>query len=268
MQAVTRKTQPRGARRREQPRVNNRQLSRRLVGTLPWLLAALLLCVVLAGVIFLPRAMDRYPIESVQVEGVKDARRQQAVQLTLSERINGENFFTISLANIYREMRALEWVADVEVRRQWPDRLVIRIDERVPVAVWNDDLLVSNAGHPFRALDKYSLQGLPALYGPAHRLDTVLEYYHSMSKVLAPAGKKIARLDVDARLTARAQLEDGIRLVVDRENFARKLRRFVELYNGVLEQDSRGLVQADLRYADGMAVQWQQPATQTGTKRS
>ena len=260
--------QPRGAQRKLQPVVDAGQLSRRLARTLPWLLASVLLCTVLVGVIFLPRMLDGYPIESVQVEGVKDPRRQQAVELSLVESLYGENFFTVSLGDIYRRARALEWVADVQVRRQWPDRVVIRIEERVPVAVWNGDLLVSNAGQTFRALEKYSLQGLPALNGPKARLATVLEYYHSMSKLLAPAGKKIARLDVNARLTARAELDDGLVLVVDRENFARKLRRFVELYDGVLASDSRGLARVDLRYADGMAVQWQQPATQTGTKRS
>ncbi|MDF1781558.1 MAG: cell division protein FtsQ/DivIB [Alcanivoracaceae bacterium] len=261
----------RGAQRKavKQPTTGNGNFSQRFASALPWLLASVLLCVVLTGVIYLPRALDGYPIRSVQVEGVKDARRQQAVQLSLVETLNDENFFTVSLSDIYRQARQLEWVADVEVRRQWPDRLVISIEERVPVAVWNEDLLVSNSGKPFRALNKYSLESLPKLFGPSERMPAVLDYYHSMSKVLAPVGRKIQRLDVDARLTARLQLDDGVKLVVDREDYAKKLRRFVNLYDDVLVSDSRGLAQVDLRYADGMAVQWREPeATQSASKRS
>jgi len=258
----------RGAQRRQTAKPVGASLSQRVARALPWLLATLLLGVVMTAVIYLPRALDGYPIRAVEVEGVKDARRQQEVQVTLSESVSDENFFSVSLGDIYRQARALEWVADVEVRRQWPDRLIIRIQERVPVAVWNDDLLVSNAGQTFRALNKYSVDALPKLFGPKDRLMTVLDYYHSMSKVLTPAGRKIARIDVDARLTARLTLDDGIAVTVDREGYARKLRRFVNLYNSVLASDSRGLARVDLRYSDGMAVQWQNNESLSATKRS
>ena len=258
----------RGARRKVAPTRQPANFSRRLASALPWVLASLLLCLVLTGVIYLPRAMDAYPIQSVKVEGVKDVRRQQEVQAALSDVVSDENFFSVSLADVYRQARALEWVADVQVRRQWPGQLVIRIDERVPVAVWNKDTLISNAGEPFKALSKYNLAGLPALHGPADRLPTVLDYYHSMSKVLTPVGRKIQRLDVDARLTARLQLDDGVKLVVDREDYARKLRRFVQLFDAVLASDSRGLARVDLRYPDGIAVQWREPDTQSASKRS
>ena len=257
----------RGAQRRQAPMQKQASFSQRFARALPWLLATLLLGVVMTAVIYLPRALDGYPIRAVEVQGVKDERRQQEVQVTLSESVSDENFFSVSLADIYRQARALEWVADVEVRRQWPDRLIIRIDERVPVAVWNDDLLVSNAGQTFSALSKYSIGTLPKLFGPGDRLMTVLDYYHSMSKVLAPVGRKIARIDVDARLTARMTLDDETMIVVDRENYARKLRRFVNLYDSILATDSRSLAKADLRYSDGMAVQWRDVSL-TATKRS
>lgn len=262
------KVKVRGAQRRMVPKVEQASFAQRFASALPWLLATLLLSAVLTGVIYLPRALDGYPIRSVEVEGVKDARRQQEVQLTLSEAVSDENFFTVSLGEVYRQARALEWVADVQVRRQWPDRLVISIDERVAVAVWNKDLLVSSAGQTFSALNKYSVEALPKLFGPKDRLMTVLDYYHSMSKVLAPVGRKISRMDIDARLTARLQLDNGVAVTVDRENYARKLRRFVKLYDGVLASDSRGLAKVDLRYSDGMAVQWQNTASLSTTKRS
>jgi cell division protein FtsQ len=259
----------RGAQRRQQPKQQSEvSLARRLSGALPWVLASMLLSVVLTGVIYLPRALDGYPVQSVTVEGVKDLRRQQSVQTALSELVSDENFFTVSLTEVYRQARALEWVEDVEVRRQWPGKLIIRIEERVPVAVWNDDVLVSNSGKQFRALSKYSVDALPHLFGPHARMLTVLDYYHSMSKVLAPIGRKIQRLDVDARLTAHLKLDDGVVIVVDREQYAKKLRRFVNVYDGILANDSRALARIDLRYVDGMAVQWLDATLKSGTERS
>jgi cell division protein FtsQ len=213
--------------------------------------------------IYLPGKLDQYPINSVGVEGVQDNRRQAEVRMALSGLVADENFFSVPLAEVFRTARALEWVADVQVRRSWPDRLVLLIEERVPVAVWNGGLLVSTSGEPFRALQQYNVDGLPHLYGPTERLSAVMDYYHSMSKVLAPVGLQIKRLDVDARLTAKLQLDNGVTLMVDRHQYARKLRRFVRMYDGVLSADERGLTRVDLRYADGMAVQWQQTSPST-----
>lgn len=265
---MMRQRQQRGAQRKPLEKPLGSTLGQRFSRALPWVLASVLLSAVLTGVIYLPRALDGYPIQAVQVEGVKDARRQQEVRFALSESVSNENFFTVSLAKVYQQARALEWVADVQVRRQWPGKLVVSIDERVPVAVWNNDVLVSNSGETFSALSKYSVGKLPHLLGPKNRMHTVLNYYHSMNKVLAPVGRKIKALNVDARLTARMQLDNGVTLVVDRENYARKLRRFVNLHDDVLVNDSRGLAQVDLRYADGMAVQWRDATLQSGTKRS
>lgn len=236
-------------------------LGQRLSQATPWLLMGLVLVGVLASLIWLPRFMDQYPIRQVKVEGVNDERRQQEIQVNLSERISGENFFSVPLGRVHEQVSTIPWVAGVSVRRQWPGTLVLSVEERTPVAVWNDALLVSSAGEPFTGLDKYSVESLPKLSGPERRLDEVMAYYHSMSKLLQQVDLGIRSMQVDARLTARLELDNGIVVVVDREAYAHKLRRFVRLYQGALGMDSRGLARVDLRYADGMAVQWREDGT-------
>lgn len=231
----------------------------RLNRALPWALTGLALMTVISGVIWLPRVMDAYPLEQVRVEGVEDERRQQQIMAVLSGLVRDENFFSVPLPRLHEEVTALSWVSDAQLRRSWPDRLVLQVSERVPVAVWNDESLVSGNGEPFSALDKYSTEGLPKLSGPSERLEEVMDYYHSMSRILRGSDLAIRSLAVDARLTARVELEDGLLLVVDRQGYAGKLRRFVVLHGNVLEQESRRPVRVDLRHADGMAVTWGEP---------
>lgn len=231
----------------------------RMAAALPWLLVSLVAVVVVASVIWLPRMLNQYPIRKVGVDGVTDVRRQQQVQTSLASLVHDANYFSAPLDEIYQRAHDLSWVADVSVRRQWPDTVTLNITEREPVAVWNEEMLVSNNGEPFKALKQYELDGLPRLNGPPQRLDEVMSFYHSMSKQLREVGLSIERMEVNARLTARLSLDNDMQLVVDRENYVSKLRRFVRLYRGVLRNDSRGVARVDLRYADGMTVTWRDP---------
>lgn len=264
---TARRVKLRGAqpRRTAKPRETLRM---RMARAVPYLLASVLLMVLIGGLIYLPRVLDGYPIQSVKVEGVNDSRRQQEVQVVLESLVSGENFFSVPLQRIYQRAGQIAWVESASVRRDWPDSVVLTIRERVPVAVWNEAELVASSGRPFSAMDRYNIETLPRLSGPAERLMDVMGYYHSMSKVLAQSGLRIRAMAVDARLTARLELDNDMAVVVDRENYARKLRRFVTLYESVLASDSRGVERVDLRYGDGIAVQWRKTTTNESDKRA
>lgn len=262
---AVRKPAPKARRVRKAPAV---PLAVRVTRALPWLLASVALLGVMAGLIYLPRMLDQYPLAQVRVEGVQDERRQQEVQLALAALVRDENFFSVPLQTLHQEVSALAWVDEAEVRRQWPDQLVLKVTERVPVAIWNDEVLVASSGETFHALAKYNIEALPRLNGPAARLEDVMSYYHSMSRILAQVDMNIRHMRVDARLGAEVELDDGMLLLVDREQYATKLRRFVQLYERVLSDEERRLARVDLRYANGMAVTWADEARNGNNLRS
>jgi len=241
---------------RKTRRGNGEAWRTRLAAALPWTLAAVSLGVVLAAVIYMPRMLSAWPLEEVSVTGVSDARRQESVRVSLSELLADENFFSVPLERIHGRVTDLPWVAGASVRRRWPDRLVLDVTERVPVAVWNGDTLVSSSGEAFSAVKQYVTAGLPRLSGPEDRLDEVMNYYHGITKMLNELDPDIRVMDVDERLTARLELDSGAELIVDRDGYTAKLRRFVRFYQEVARPSERRLARVDLRYGNGLAVRW------------
>ena len=48
-------------------------------------------------------------------------------------------------------LRRVPWVRSVALRRQWPHRLEVEIDEHQPLARWNEGALVNTHGEVFVA---------------------------------------------------------------------------------------------------------------------
>lgn len=230
----------------------------RLRQVAPWFLVALTLVLVWLMARQIPTVMASYPIYEVGVKGVSDERRQYQVRAELIDVLRGENYFSVPLNQVYDTVAALTWVDDVSVRREWPGKVLLTVTERRPMAVWNNQSLVANDGEPFEALDKYDASSLPRLNGPDNRLQDVMSLYHSMGRVLSSAGISIEQMDVNARLTARLELSNGVELVVDRDQYINKLSRFVTLLEHLSSREGRYVQRVDLRYSDGMAVVWRE----------
>src|SRR5699024_9644030 len=217
------------------------------------------------GLLSMPSWLNHFPLETVGVDGVKDQRRQGEVQASISDLVVDKNYFNLPLAEMHERLETLGWVASVNVRKHWPDTVKITIAERQPVAVWNDEKLVSSEGKAFEGVDKFDLRTLPHFYGPQGRLDEVFAYYQQMKAELGVASLSIRKMEMDARLTARLTLNDDIQLVVDRHQYEHKLTRFVDVYKRQLSKEPQEFESSYLRYADGMAIKWSQAENKRGT---
>lgn len=97
------------------------------------LLVAALVPLVLATVAWVLWASPLLAVRTVQVDGVRTltaADVRQAVHVP-----GGTPLLRVDLAGAAARVRALPQVASAQVTRGWPDRLVVTLTERVPVAV-------------------------------------------------------------------------------------------------------------------------------------
>ena len=174
--------------------------------------------------------------------------------------IRGEltgTFFTMNLDAARAALAGVPWVRGVALRRQWPRRLEIEIDEHVPFARWNDTALVDERGEVFVA----SYAGdLPEFAGPDSQAALMAVRYREWSALLAPLALDLRGLQLSARggWQLRAQGDAGpLTLDVGRDDVAARLSRFIAVYArtlGVLARAGTHVDHVDLRYRNGFAA--------------
>ena len=168
----------------------------------------------------------------------------------------GSGFFTTDVDKVSAAVMQVPWVAQADVRRQWPHTLRVSITEEVPVARWNGDGLMDAQGRVFVHSTDAAYAGLPALAGREGSEQDVLAQYDTLQALLAPRGLAIATLAVDARGAATLQLDDGIEVRLGREDAEARLARFSSVALPALGAKLATVAYVDMRYTNGFAVGW------------
>ena len=77
------------------------------------------------------------------------------------------NIWTVPAREVSRKLSAHPWIRSVSVRKAFPDRLVVRVEEQRPVAMVNLDALwyVNADGKPFKRLTTYDPKNLAIITG-------------------------------------------------------------------------------------------------------
>ena len=73
--------------------------------------------------------------DSIAIEGVKYASRAQVARVFASD--FGRSIYLMPIAERRRRLLGIDWVRSAAVSRIWPNRVLIRIAERTPVAFVN-----------------------------------------------------------------------------------------------------------------------------------
>lgn len=175
--------------------------------------------------------------------------REQIANIVLRE-IRG-NFFTLELNAARLAFEKLPWVRKAGVRRHWPNRLEVVLEEHVPLARWNDHALVNNFGEVFEAT--YD-ERLPVFAGPAGTAKEITIQFEYFRRSLAAIDKVPAQVQVSARRAWQIRLEDGLTIELGRQQIEARLSRFIASYERTLGKLQRRIEHVDLRYVNGFAV--------------
>jgi len=191
-----------------------------------------------------------FPLRSVHLGAAPQRVDAQEVLAVARNEVRG-NFFTVDIGRLRQSLEKLPWVRSVAIRREFPDSLVVQLEEHQALARWNGAALVNTHGEVFSA---ESEQMLPDFIGQAGDSNEVAQRYGEFSQQLAALNLQVVQLALSPRHAWQLRLSNGMVLELGREQMQQRLGRFVTVYPYSLAVQAGTVRYVDMRYRNGFAV--------------
>ncbi|MBI1422761.1 MAG: FtsQ-type POTRA domain-containing protein [Gammaproteobacteria bacterium] len=200
------------------------------------------------------------PIKQIQVLGTFAHIDQNELRKVVAKTVRG-GYFNVNVDEVQQAVKAIPWVDNDSVRRIWPDTLAIEVSEQQTQAVWAKGGLVNLQGVLFfPARDTYP-KGLPLFDGPSGTERNLTETYQLAKSIISPLQLQIQEIHMDSRRAISLKLDNGIEVILGRDDTRIRLERFTRVYRKLLAQRANDIARVDLRYSNGLAVGWRTPHT-------
>lgn len=236
-------------------------------------LIVLLGVALLAGVASWLARQPAFDLRGITLEGELTHNTPRTVRAAVANRLDG-SFLSLDLVQAREAFEAVPWVRRATVRRVWPDRLAVRLEEHRAAALWNagspEERLVNTFGEVFEAnLGEIDDEPLPRLAGPPGSAARVLAMLRALEPALQPLGSPPRLLQLTHHGAWRARLANGVVIELGRGEpvaVVARVERFVRTLPQVTASLQRPLLAADLRHGDGYAVRLRGVTTTTAPR--
>ena len=105
------------------------------------------------------------PVTSIDISGEMPYSQRSDI-INAIDQVDMGNFFQVDVNEVQSYVLNLPWVYSVAVRKQWPNELKIYVVDQNPVALWNGNFLINQAGQVFQADVERINHYLPNFFGP------------------------------------------------------------------------------------------------------
>jgi cell division protein FtsQ len=209
-------------------------------------------------------ALRQVVIEPVAGQTLKHINKPVVKQQVL-ETVQG-NFFSVRLEDVKRGFESMPWVRHANVRRVWPNGLIVSIEEQKPFGTWggaDSHTLMNTHGELFagRVSDVGDGISLVDFSGPEDASKEVMRLYERANAWFKPWNAEVKSLTLSERYAWHVKLSNGMKVEFgrDEENSDKTLTedrvaRLFKYWPQVQEKWANRVDAIDLRYANGFAI--------------
>lgn len=209
-------------------------------------------------------ALRQVVIEPVLGQTLKHINKPVVKQQVL-ETVQG-NFFSVRLEDVKRGFESMPWVRHANVRRVWPNGLIVSIEEQKPFGTWggaDTNTLMNTHGELFAGRVSDVGEGIVLIdfSGPEDASKEVMRLYQRANAWFKPWNAEVKSLTLSERYAWHVKLSNGMKVEFgrDEENSDKTLTedrvaRLFKYWPQVQEKWANRVDAIDLRYANGFAV--------------
>jgi len=235
----------------------------RIMNITSGLLLTVLLCLSLGVSGWWILRHQMFAIKEISVYGDVSHHNDVTLRANVMPQLSG-NFFTLSLRQAQLAFEAMPWVRKAVVRREFPNRLRVRLEEHHPVALWganSDTHMVNQVGQVFEAnVEDIDADRLPILIGPAGQSVMVWQMYRYLLPIFSSVSMGMDKLELSPRGSWRVHTDGDATIELGRgtqEEVGERLQIFLQTVAQVTSRyqlSSSSLLAADLRHTNGYAL--------------
>jgi len=202
------------------------------------------------------------PVAQINVNGDFTYVSKQQVIDVITPTID-EHFLQLDLARIKQDLEQQAWIDVASVGRRWPNQLDVTIIEQKPIARWSDKGFLNQRGELIESVVGKELLTLPLLDAQAHTQAEVMAQYQNLAALLRSRNLWVAGLVSDEKRAWTVTLNNGLAVNIGRDQVMDKMKRFLLVYDSQLQQRLTEIESVDVRYNNGVAVQWHNPMAES-----
>ncbi len=174
----------------------------------------------------------------------------------LLEKYQGQPLVDIDLPVIEQTLLTHPWIEKVALKKIWPDRILVRFEEPVPLMRWGPNELVTASGYKFTAgeniLPRYA--HLPSIELDSDPWEAGYERFMLLNQRIQTLDQKLMSLHQNAQLGWILKTEKGLTIYFGDKDFEQRLGRWVEAWGQLSPELKATAKRVDLRYSNGLAI--------------
>lgn len=193
-----------------------------------------------------------WPVKEIKVEGRLQAW-SAAELIQQLDWVKQESFFSLDVEQVRQELQSLPLLHQVKVQKRWPGIVIIAATEDVPVALWNEQQLLSASGVISEIPAGLETAHLIRMQGPQRQVTQAAHYFRRIQQAVGTAGVRVSSLTMSSVESVQVELSNGWTVEFGRQYFEERILRLKKLIEYF---PAEKISTIDLRYGKGVAIRW------------
>lgn len=205
-------------------------------------------------------SMQNMLIKEVELQGDFRIWSEQSVMQQVDWAV-GEKFFSLDLDKVYSNLIAMPLIDQVNITKKWPGSLQIEISEAIPMAVWNREKIISSSGRVSDIPFHFDTSNLAVINSQFEYLNDSIKSFTLIQSEVSQKSVKINELTRHKTGSISLLLDNGWDIHLGRKDINLRVQRLNKLITKIAQDD---ISNVDLRYGQGVAVQWREKSEEQG----